>query len=127
MSGTPCRSRGLGPAPAVGMQAGVHHQPSRPHEAERQRAERTLGIAVEPPLFRQLLGIEPPALAEGSEGWNRRRPGRSESIFVRENWRWWPGTPSWKADPSRSQPVTVGISVLNQNVPGRLPSSEGGL
>src|SRR4029453_6069059 len=57
----------------------------------------------------------------------RRNRGSSSSSWARANWRWWPGTLSWKARASYSYRVRVwGAEVLSQWTAGWLPSAAAG-
>ena len=81
------------------------------------RAEQALGRVVKAHLLGQLFGVERPALGDTDRLRCRCIAGRSSSIWIRESCGGWPGTGSWKATTSRSQPApAVSSSRLNQNV-----------
>ena len=54
-------------APALVMQAGVHHQPRRAPQLHAQPAEVGIRIGVEAHILAQRLGIQPPAFAIGGD------------------------------------------------------------
>ena len=52
------------PAPAEGVDAGVHHQPGAPHQRRADRAEQAAIVGIQPGFLGELLGVQAPSLGE---------------------------------------------------------------
>ena len=55
------------PAPAEGVDAGVHHEPGGPHQRRAHRAEQAAIVGIQPGFLGELLGVQAPSLREHGE------------------------------------------------------------